>query len=222
MSKKSSTFAAVFEKRYFFMADNFTEKILTAASDKMRQVGIRSVSIDDICRDLGMSKKTFYVYFQTKESLVDALLRRREQQLVVDVERKTKGKSVLDLLFDLIKMFKNMQDVRQVPALLYDLKKYYPQQLEAHLQRLKMLNRDLVARFLQQGIDEHLFRADIQVEPTARVLASLHQIMIDKMATSEKHPNIIADSKVAIDIFFRGLISEEGEQQMAQRIKNGK
>jgi len=191
-----------------------------AAADKMRLLGIRSVSIDDICRDLGMSKKTFYVYFETKETLVDALLRRREGEMISEVERKTRGKQVVDLLFDLIKMLKNLHDVRQIPPLVYDLKKYYPQQLEAHLQRLKLLNRDLVARFLQQGIDEHLFRSDIDVTSTARVLASLHQIMMDKMAEGARHPNIIADSKVAIDIFFRGLISEEGKLLIESRSKN--
>jgi len=202
------------------MSENIREKILNTAADKMRLLGIRSVSIDDVCRDLGISKKTFYVYFETKETLVDALLRRREGEMITEVERKTRGKQVLDLLFDLIKMLKNLNDVRQIPPLVYDLKKYYPQQLEAHLQRLKLLNRDLVARFLQQGIDEQLFRSDIDVAATARVLASLHQVMMDKMAEATHHPNIIADSKVAIDIFFRGLISEQGKQLIEARSKN--
>jgi len=199
------------------MSENLREKILAAASDKMRLLGIRSVSIDDISRDLGISKKTFYVYFETKEALIDALLRRREEEMIGEVERKTKGKKVVDLLFDLIKMLKNLQDVRQIPPLVYDLKKYYPQQLGAHLQRLKMLNRDLVARFLQQGIDEQLFRSDIDVSATARVMAALHQIMMDKMAEAANHPHIIADSKMAIDIFFRGLVSENGKKLIQQR-----
>jgi len=212
-------FAADFVK-YQNMAENLREKILVAASEKMRLLGIRSVSIDDICRDLGMSKKTFYVYFETKETLVDALLRRKEEQMLMEIERKASGRPVIDLLFDLIKMLKNLKDVRQIPPLVYDLKKYYPQQLAAHLQRLKMHNRDIVARFLQQGIDEHILRNDIDVPSTARVLASLHQILMDKMTAGDKHPTIIADAKVAIDIFFRGLVSEEGMKMIKLRSKN--
>jgi len=200
------------------MAENLRERILEAAGQKM-QLGIRSVSIDDICRDLGISKKTFYVYFETKDELVDALLRRKEEFMVAEVARKTQGRAVVDLLFDLIKMLKNLKDVRQIPPLVYDLKKYYPQQLEAHLQRLKMHNKDIVARFLQQGIDEHLLREDIDVLATARVMASLHQILMDKMAEGNKHPNVIVDSKVAIDIFFRGLVSEEGKRMIEERSK---
>jgi len=198
------------------MAENLREKILEAASQKM-QLGIRSVSVDDICRDLGMSKKTFYVYFKTKDALVDALLRRKEEFMVAEVARKTQGRAMVDMLFDLIKMLKNLNDVRQIPPLVYDLKKYYPQQLAEHLQRLKMHNRDIVARLLQQGIDEHLLRKDIEVPATARVMASLHQILLDKMTEGNKHPNVIADSKVAIDIFFRGLVSEEGKRMIEER-----
>ncbi|MCQ2310749.1 MAG: TetR/AcrR family transcriptional regulator [Paludibacteraceae bacterium] len=200
------------------MSDNQRENIICAASEKMRMLGIRSVSVDDLCRDLGISKKTFYVHFATKDALIDELLRRREQTLVEEVERKTKGRKVIDLLFDLIKVTKNLKDVRQIPPLLYDLKKYYPQQLQEHLQRLKIINRDIAARYLQQGVQEGLFRQDLDVEVTARILASLHQVMLDKLAAAQNHPSIVSDSKTAMDIFFRGLISEDGEKQIKERL----
>lgn len=199
------------------MAENQRENIIQAASEKMRLLGIRSVSIDDICSELGMSKKTFYVYFETKDALIDALLRRREEALVAEVERKTKNKQVVDLLLNLMKVLKDLKDVRQVPPLLYDLKKYYPQQLQAHLQRLKLINRNLVAHYLQQGIQEGFFRQDVNVEVTARIIAALHQVMMDKLAEAQNHPSIVSDSKVAMDIFFRGLISEEGIKQIVSR-----
>ena len=202
------------------MAENQRENIILAASEKMRMLGIRSVSVDDLCHDLGISKKTFYVHFATKDALVDELLRRREQQLVEDVERKTKGKKMIDLLFDFIKVTKDLKDVRQVPPLLYDLKKYYPQQLTAHLQRLKIINRDIAARYLQQGVEEGFFRPDLNMEAVARVLASLHQVMLDKLAEAQNHPSIVQDSKMAMDIFMRGLISEEGEKRIRERFAN--
>ncbi|MCQ2343086.1 MAG: TetR/AcrR family transcriptional regulator [Paludibacteraceae bacterium] len=192
------------------MSDNQRENIIKAASEKMRLLGIRSVSIDDLCHDLGISKKTFYVYFETKDALVDALLRHREQDVIIEVERKNKGKHIVDLLLGLIKVLKDLKDVRQVPPLLYDLKKYYPQLLQDHLQRLKLINRDIAARYLQQGVQEGFFRADVDVEVTARIVAALHQVMMDKMAEAQNHPSIISDTKIAMDIFFRGLISEQG------------
>ena len=48
--------------------------IIKTAGELFFRLGIRSVSIDDICRELGMSKKTFYVYFASKDELIEQML----------------------------------------------------------------------------------------------------------------------------------------------------
>ena len=54
------------------MAEDIKEKILSTAYALFRQRGVRDVTIDDICRSLSMSKKTFYQYYSQKEDLVAA------------------------------------------------------------------------------------------------------------------------------------------------------
>ena len=54
--------------------ENQKQQIIKTAGEMFFRLGIRSVSIDDICRELGMSKKTFYVYFAGKDELVAQLL----------------------------------------------------------------------------------------------------------------------------------------------------
>lgn len=190
------------------------EKIIAAAAERMRLVGIRSVSIDDLCRELGMSKKTFYVYYETKDSLVEAILHRHEQIVTEELTKRTQGKRVVEMVRNTMHLMQSAKDIREVPPLVYDLKKYYPQLLNEHLQRLKEINRTLAARYLQQGVEEGFLRADINIEVTARVMASLHQVLMDKLAEAQRHPSIVSDAKVAIDIFFRGLISEEGAREL--------
>ena len=48
--------------------------IIKTAGELFFRLGIRSVSIDDICHELGMSKKTFYVYFASKDELIEQML----------------------------------------------------------------------------------------------------------------------------------------------------
>ena len=50
------------------------EMIVSTACRLFEQFGIRSVSIDNVCNELRISKKTFYTYFPQKEDLVDAVL----------------------------------------------------------------------------------------------------------------------------------------------------
>ena len=56
------------------MAEDQKCNIIKTAGEMFFRLGIRSVSVDDICRELGMSKKTFYVYFASKDALIEQLL----------------------------------------------------------------------------------------------------------------------------------------------------
>ena len=71
MSKKYSNFVRFFANN---MAEDQKSHIIKTAGEMFFRLGIRSVSIDDICHELGMSKKTFYVYFASKDELVAQLL----------------------------------------------------------------------------------------------------------------------------------------------------
>ena len=53
--------------------ENQKQQIIKTAGEMFFRLGIRSVLIDDICRELGMSKKTFYVYFAGKDELGSAV-----------------------------------------------------------------------------------------------------------------------------------------------------
>ena len=50
-------------------------KILKKSSDLFFKHGFRSVSIDDICSELRISKKTFYKYFSQKDLLIERILK---------------------------------------------------------------------------------------------------------------------------------------------------
>ena len=68
------------------------EHIIKTAGEMFFRLGIRSVSIDDICHELGMSKKTFYVYFSSKDELIECLLQANVDQMEQKM-RTTMGSS---------------------------------------------------------------------------------------------------------------------------------
>ena len=86
------------------MSDKQKENIVQFAVEKMCKVGIRSVSIDDICRELGISKKTFYVYFESKDQLVREMLTLHEQKLECKMLREVEGKDIMLVLQEWGKM----------------------------------------------------------------------------------------------------------------------
>ena len=199
-------------------SDNLKEKILSAAGKKMLAIGVRSVSIEDICRELGISKKTFYVYFDSKDRLVEDFLLRYEQHIHQQVKQAMEGKSVIDLMLNFVSWQKRMKDLRQIPALVYDLRKYYPLQFADYLRLVRSDVCELMTRMLYQGKQEKVFRNNLDVERTAKIYAALHMVAIEKLLSSKDHPTLIPDTKYAADIFFRGLISREGAERLREKL----
>lgn len=54
--------------------DTVKENIIQVAGEQFHRMGIRNVSIDDVCAELRMSKKTFYQHFSKKEDLIDSVI----------------------------------------------------------------------------------------------------------------------------------------------------
>lgn len=198
-------------------ADAVCGEILEVATEKMRSVGIRSVSIDDICRQLGISKKTFYVYFESKDQLVKEMLLLHEQKMEEKMLREVEGKSVVQILHEWADMAKNNEkDLEQPPPLMYDLQKYYPALCNMHKEYLcEMLYRNL-KRFICKGQQEGVFRAELDADLTAQLFAYSHYLMMEQLQQYPKEREAIANIAVhGFKVMGRGIMTEQGLQAVA-------
>ena len=209
MSKKSSTFARFFVKT---MSEDQRKHIIKTAGEMFFRLGIRSVSVDDICRELGMSKKTFYVYFESKDALI-------EQMLQANIDYMSgKMKNLLELrdFRQLVKVFLKRQeaeknDVRRVPQLVYDLKKYYPRLFADFQTKCFETQKKYIMQYLEQGVAQGLVRANLNIELTAVLFAKIHSDAIRDFEIIEGHNhNMHQLAHTAMDVFVRGVLSEEG------------
>jgi len=202
------------------MSDNQRLHIIHAAIEKMRQVGIRSVSIDDVCRTLGMSKKTFYVYFTTKDELVEAALRHLEEEVSATITAKLEQKSVLEQLLNFQKVVRSTRDVRKIPPLIYDLEKYYPLLYQQHCARRKENTLHFVQRGLTKGKEERLFREDLDIEKTSTIITSFHDMVMNLPSLVREDKKTMEYVRYASDIIIRGIVSDEGKQMIDNYLKN--
>src|ERR671912_298765 len=102
------------------------ERILLKSHELFNRYGIRSVSMDDIAAQLGMSKKTLYQYYTDKDELVDAIfsavMNDNRKECLQDREQAENALHEVFLAYDMVQeMFTNMN-----PSLLYDMEKYHP------------------------------------------------------------------------------------------------
>lgn len=144
-------------------------QITAKAFELFMKFGIRSVSMDDLSNELGISKKTLYKHFSTKTDLVMAVV---QYDLNVDRERCSKffepEKNAIDEMVELGKHYLTiLQGIN--PSAIYDLAKYYPQAWNLmETEHRGGYYRELFAKNLRKGIQQGLFRADVDVAAVTR------------------------------------------------------
>jgi AcrR family transcriptional regulator len=194
------------------MSQDQKNHIIKTAGELFFRLGIRSVSIDDICRELGMSKKTFYVYFDSKDALIAQMLQANISYISGRMQELLKigdFRLVVKKFIERQEVEKN--DVRRVPQLVYDLKKYYPRQFADFQTKCFSTQKEYIARYLELGVSQGLVRANLNIELTAVIFAKIHNDAIRDFEEIEKHNhNLHQLAHTAMDVFVRGILSEEG------------
>ena len=197
------------------------ENILQVAIERMQQVGIRSVSVDDICHELGISKKTFYVYFASKDDLVQAILYKHEQKVAHDLDNALSKRTITQVIVEWSKIAQSTQkkDLK-TPAMMYDLEKYYPQIFTAHKKVMRQTAEKILVRFLGKGVSEGIFRAEIDVDVVAMMFLDMQYRLLDlitggQMTKEEVHR--IGHQRM--DILMRGILTHEGFETLKKQVE---
>lgn len=144
------------------------QRIRNAAHDLVMQYSIRSVSMDDIAANLGMSKKTIYQYFKDKDELVEAVVDDviDTNQCICNTDREKADNAVHEifLVMDMmVEMFKTMN-----PSILFDMQKYHQAAFMKFQKHRNEYLYNVCRQNLERGIREELFRPEINVEIMAR------------------------------------------------------
>lgn len=144
--------------------DNVEEYILNEAEKLFMKFGTRSVTMDDIAKHLGISKKTIYVNFKDKDELVTSMisnmLKKDECNML---ECQGNAKDAIDEIFLMMDFLKEMLAGIN-PIIFYDLEKYHnsAHQLMMSFHEKHIYNK--VKANLERGIVENIFREDINPE----------------------------------------------------------
>ena len=101
--------------------------ILGQAEQLFFKYGIKSISMDDLSKEMRISKKTLYYFVENKEQLVFLVIQNHLKQEQKKVEETTKKASNSIEEFVMILMTSYSQISEMNASTLYDIQKYYPQ-----------------------------------------------------------------------------------------------
>ncbi|MGB1307823.1 MAG: TetR/AcrR family transcriptional regulator [Oceanihabitans sp.] len=145
------------------------EKIIHKAADLFLTLGFKSVTMDDIASEMGISKKTIYVHFKNKTKLVEATTFFMFENICGGIDSICLAShNPIEELYD-IKMYvmNFLKNEKTSPQ--YQLKKYYPKIFQdLQIKQFEKMHES-VKESIQKGVDTNLFRKTIDVDFISRM-----------------------------------------------------
>jgi len=144
------------------------QRIVEKAREMFMRFGIRSISMDEIASQLGISKKTIYQFFTDKDALVDAVidieLNESEEECY---QHKEKSENPVHEIFVATDMVLEMLKVMN-PTLLFDLQKYHPSSFKKINDHKNKFLYKIIRENLDKGVAEGYYRPEINTEILTR------------------------------------------------------
>jgi AcrR family transcriptional regulator len=196
------------------------KNILEKVRDLYVRYGIKSVTMDDIAHQLGISKKTLYQHVVDKNDLVLKVFELEIDDNCNQFECAFSEQSnAIDQLFDVHRwVMKRMKE--HSPVSDYDLKKYYPDLYRRIEKTRRERMYDFVISNLRKGKEEGIYRSDLDEE----IITKIHVSRIQNTFDSELLTN---EEKTSFKVFYeffvyhvRGIASEKGIKILEEKLKN--
>ena len=196
------------------------EKILEKAADMFLNLGFKSVTMDDIANEMGISKKTIYVHFENKTQLVKQVtffmfnLISHGIDCICDLK-----KNPIDELYE-VKSFLlyHLKDEKSSPH--YQLQKYYPKIYDTlKLKQFEVMS-DCIKDNLNRGIEQGLYRKEIDVDYIIKLYFNGMMGL--------KNPELFEPTKYSMNYLMEGYLeyhvraiaTEKGIQSLNQILQN--
>lgn len=187
-------------------------KILSVAAELFGQYGVKSITMDDIARRAGISKKTLYMHFANKNELVNESVVWYKNQMTESCAAQMKNAAnAVEATVILLSFFDTMN--RKInPIAMFELQRFFPDAYKKFREMVQDRDVAMIRDNILQGIKEGLYRENINADLLAKYRLETSLLIIQ--------PNMLVNDRndlmtVALEIgehFLYGIMNEKGEK----------
>ena len=195
------------------------EILLEKVRELYLKYGIRSVTMNDVARELGISKKTLYVHFEDKKDLVTKIVFSEFDKIKEQIKNISKqNKNAIEISLEISRFIVNMRTTYS-PTLEYDLKKYYPEiSKKVHDTQRKKMYKSIIEN-QKKGIKEGLFRKDLIPEIIANIQVTRMELITESDFKEMKQYTIKQILSEVFKYHLYGICSQKGLDYL-KKMKN--
>ena len=190
------------------------EDIVKRALNDFMQYGFKTFTMDDLANKMGMSKKTLYEYFPSKNDLVEATLDYALEISCKNADTFVQGEgSVIE------NVYRNQKKVQEVFNInsdrpIWELQKYYPKTYERMEGEFAKTDALFIDKLLEKGWQEGLFRKDINVNFYKVFYTSVQRLRSITHTFPEREFPFWETIYTILEYFFSILVNEKGLKEL--------
>ncbi|WP_040396649.1 TetR/AcrR family transcriptional regulator [Cesiribacter andamanensis] len=186
------------------------QNIITTAEEMFIRWGFKRVTMDDIAREMSMSKKTIYQFFKDKNEMVCAVTEehlQKEEALMEQLERESEN--VIEFLVKITTMIRQHM-TRVNPSALMDLQRHYPDGWKIFVDYKTRVFHQSLVRTLARGIQEGYFREDINPEIIAILRIEQVQLCFEDRVFPRNRFDMTDVQLQVFRHFVEGIMTQKG------------
>lgn len=175
----------------------------------MGQYGISSVRMDDIAKECHISKRTLYEHIPDKRTLVWECVVHRQQKN--GIEAKNLVSEANDTLQALLQIFRYMRKGMSDASTVFfkDMHHMYPD-IAKRCQEQHQEEAKEFANFLLKGVDEGVFRNDLDFNLATKAFLTQSSAIIKELANGSNLQETLRMVDIIFVIFLRGIATSKG------------
>lgn len=169
--------------------------------------------MDDIARRAGISKKTLYQHFANKHEVVNESVQWYKNRLCDNCEAVISESENAIEAFVRTQLIMDQVYKQTNPATLMEMQRYFPEAYESFKQRLMDVDLVMIKEILQRGINEGLFRPEINTDLMARYRLETSLMMFQtNLVVNERYDMLFITHEIC-EHFLYGIMTAKGEKQ---------
>lgn len=187
-------------------------KILSASVELFRQYGFKTITMDDIARRAGISKKTLYQHFANKSEVIKESVGWYRSKIYGScVDTINESQNAIEAMSKIIEMLDQMHKHTN-PMVILELQRFYPEAYDSFREGLISQDVELIRKNIVQGIEEGLYRPEVNAELLAKLRIESSLLMFQpNLLVSERHDFMYVVHEIT-EHFLYGLMTPKGEK----------
>ncbi|MEO5907787.1 MAG: TetR/AcrR family transcriptional regulator [Ginsengibacter sp.] len=198
------------------------DRIKQKAGELYRRYGIKSVTMDEIATQMGVSKKTIYQCFSDKNELVDAVV-----EEMLEYNKTSCRNSRMQAPNAVQEVYLGMESLQEMldnmnPSILYDIERGHPQTFKKFIEFKYNFLFELMKKNIERGKIEGLYRPEINAEFISKVRIETIMLAFNQDIFPKNQYSLLYIQKELLDFFLFAVASPKGYKLITKYQKERK